>query len=43
MRSEADLLEELHAGRFEAVVRSAGGDFARFEPGVVEAVAAARG
>ena len=43
LRSEADLLEELHAGRFEAVVRSAGGDFARFEPGVVEAVAAARG
>ena len=43
LRSEAELLEELHAGRFEAIVRSAGGDFARFEPGVVEAVAAARG
>ena len=43
LQSEAELLEELHAGRFEAIVRSADGDFARFEPGVVEAVAAARG
>lgn len=43
LQSEADLLDELHAGRFEAVVRSADGGFVRFEPGVVEAVAAARG
>lgn len=43
LRSEAELLEELHAGRFQAIVRSADRAWVRFEPGVVEAVAAARG
>ena len=40
------LLTELHAGRFEAVLRGPsegpGTHFARFEPGCVEAIAAAR-
>ncbi len=41
LRSEGELLEELHAGRFEAVLRAPDGGFVRFEPGAVEAVGAA--
>lgn len=40
LTSEAELLEELRAGRFEAVLRASDGGFVRFEPGVVEAVGA---
>ena len=43
LHTEAELLEELHAGRFEAVLRRPDGAFARFEPGAVEAVGSARG
>ena len=39
---EAELLAELRSGRFEAVLRAPDGGFVRFEPGCVEAVAAAR-
>ena len=42
LKSESDLLEELHAARFEAVLRAPDGGFARFEPGAVEAVGAAQ-
>ncbi len=45
VRSGEALLEELHAGRFEAVLRGPsegpGMHFVRFEPGCIEAVAAA--
>lgn len=41
LMSEIALLEELHAGRFEAVLRAADGDFMRFEPGAIEAIGAA--
>lgn len=44
VESAAALLEELHAGRFEAVLRAPDEDgaprFVRFEPGSIEAVAA---
>jgi hypothetical protein len=33
-----EFLEELHAGRFEALYRTRSGRFVRFEPGVLEAV-----
>ena len=36
--SEAELLEELHAGRFEAVHRTRSGRWVRFELGSIEAV-----
>ena len=39
---EVELLAELRSGRFEAVLRAPDGGFVRFEPGCVEAVAAAR-
>ena len=41
LSDETELLEELHGGRFEAVLRAANGGFMRFEPGAVEAVGAA--
>ena len=39
IESPEQLLEELHAGRFEAVHRTAGGRVVRFEPGSLEATA----
>ena len=38
LMSGAELLEELHEGHFEAVLRAADGGFMRFEPGAIEAI-----
>jgi len=38
-RTSAELLEELHSGRFEAVHRSAAGRFVRFQTGSLDAAA----
>jgi len=37
INSQAELLEELHAGRFEAVHKTAGGRLIRFEVGTIDA------